>query len=96
MSRNASQGSTTSASGSTPRSQVRVKRRITHTKSRNGCLTCKSRRVKDSVMKNNQSVVPAPFGEMNAFFRVHVLHVFRQEDIPVPASRHYLMVELIQ
>ncbi|KAJ5716533.1 hypothetical protein N7493_008444 [Penicillium malachiteum] len=46
MSRNASQGSTTSASGSTPRSQIRVKRRITHTKSRNGCLTCKSRRVK--------------------------------------------------
>ncbi|KAJ5626650.1 hypothetical protein N7528_004077 [Penicillium herquei] len=46
MSRNASQGSTTSASGSTPKSQVRVKRRITHTKSRNGCLTCKSRRVK--------------------------------------------------
>ena len=46
MARNGSQESTDPLSPSAPRPHIRLKQRVAHTKSRNGCFACKNRRVK--------------------------------------------------
>ncbi|KAJ9230166.1 hypothetical protein C8Q69DRAFT_462722 [Paecilomyces variotii] len=46
MARSGSQESTDPLSPSGPRPHIRLKQRVAHTKSRNGCFACKNRRVK--------------------------------------------------
>lgn len=83
----------------------RPKQRISHTKSRNGCYTCKQRRVKvitdtrrysrslmtdtTSVTRSGQRAVHVSFGAKTASTPIQEAHVTRQGDNHPSLDREY-------
>lgn len=87
-----------------PHTHLGPRHRISHTKSRKGCYTCKSRRVKvigpkisnhcqqancTSVMKNGQYAELVRFEAMTAYFQSQLIHVTHHEG-------HLLLVQRCQ